>query len=122
MFNLRVLVIEDTQENMDLICLLLERGGHQVYQAYDGVEGIRTAFEQQPDLILLDLALPKKDGWTVATQLKSDILTRSIPIIAITAYVTKDAEEKALQAGCDGFIPKPFTLSAFNEEIDRFRY
>jgi CheY-like chemotaxis protein len=120
MFNLRVLVIEDTQENMDLICLLLERAGHQVYRAYDGVEGARSAFQQQPDLILLDLALPKKDGWTVAAELKSDIITKSIPIIAISAYITTDAEEKAFQAGCDSFIPKPFTLNAFNAEIERF--
>ena len=82
MFNLRVLVIEDTQENMDLICLLLERAGHQIYRAYDGVEGVRTAFQQQPDLILLDLALPIKDGWTVATELKSDIITNSIVMIS----------------------------------------
>lgn len=120
MFNFRVLVIEDTQENMDLICLLLERAGHQVYRAYDGIEGVRTAFQQQPDLILLDLALPKKDGWTAAAELKSDIITKSIPIIAISAYITTDAEEKAFQAGCDSFIPKPFTLNAFNAEIERF--
>jgi len=122
MFGLRVLVIEDTQENLDLICLLLERAGHIVYQAYDGIEGVKTAFQQQPDLILLDLALPKKDGWTVAEELKSDILTRRIPIIAISALVTTDAKVRALQAGCDCFIPKPFTLSAFNAEIERFRY
>ncbi len=122
MFNLRVLVIEDTQENMDLICLILERAGHQVYQAYDGIEGVRTAFEQQPDLILLDLFLPQKDGWTVAAELKSDIITKSIPIIAVSAHVTKDSSEIAIQAGCDGFIPKPFTLGAFNQQIEQFTY
>lgn len=122
MFGLRVLVIEDTQENMDLICLLLERAGHIVYQAYDGVEGTKAAVQQQPDLILLDLALPKKDGWTLAEELKSDILTRHIPIIAISALVTADYKAKALEAGCDSFIPKPFTLKALHTEIERFGY
>jgi CheY-like chemotaxis protein len=122
MFNLRVLVVEDTQENMDLICLILERAGHQVYQAYDGIEGVETAIQQQPDLILLDLALPKKDGWTVAEELKTDIITKSIPIIAISAHITTQAKERAFKAGCDSFIPKPFTLGAFNMEIERFSY
>jgi CheY-like chemotaxis protein len=110
---------------MDLICLILERAGHQVYQAYDGIEGVETAFQQQPDLILLDLALPKKDGWTVAEELKTDIITKSIPIIAISAHITTQAKErafKAFKAGCDSFIPKPFTLGAFNMEIERFSY
>ena len=122
MFNLRVLVVEDTQENMDLICLLLERSGHQIYRAYDGVEGLKTAIQQQPDLILLDLALPRKDGWTVAAELKSDMITKSIPIIAISAHTTAEAKERAFKAGCDSFIPKPFTLGVFNEEIERFSY
>jgi CheY-like chemotaxis protein len=122
MFSLRVLVIEDVPDNMDLMCLLLEKAGHTVYRAYDGVEGIKTAFQQQPDLIILDLALPQKDGWTVAADLKADILTKSIPIIAVSAYITSDAKEKALKSGCDRFIPKPFTLSVFHAEIERFMY
>jgi CheY-like chemotaxis protein len=119
MFGLRVLVIEDTQENMDLICLLLERAGHIVYQAYDGIEGVKIATQEQPDLILLDLALPQKDGWTLAEELKSDILTRHIPIIAVSALVTADYKARALEAGCDSFITKPFTLSALRAEIER---
>lgn len=122
MFNLRVLVIEDAPENMDLMCLILERAGHLVYKAYDGIEGVSMAYQHQPDLILLDLVLPEKDGWRVAEELKADILTKSIPIIAISAHVSLQAKERALQAGCDSFIPKPFTLGAFNQEIERFMY
>jgi CheY-like chemotaxis protein len=122
MFNLRILVVEDTLENMDLICLLLEQEGHQVYRAYDGVEGLKSAFQLQPDLILLDLALPEKDGWRVAEELKADLITKSIPIIAISAHSTQQFKDKAFQAGCEGFIPKPFSLSAFKEEINRFLY
>jgi CheY-like chemotaxis protein len=120
MYKLRVLVVEDTLENMDLVCLLLEKAGYQVYQAFDGVQGLESAFRQQPDLILLDLALPEKDGWTVAAELKSDIITQSIPIVAISDHSTPDSVAKAFEAGCEGFISKPFTLSAFNNEINRF--
>jgi CheY-like chemotaxis protein len=122
MFKLRVLVVEDTPENMDLMCLLLEQAGHDVYKSYDGVQGIESARRIQPDLILLDLALPEKDGWTVAAKLKSDIITKNIPIIAISAYSMPKSVKKAYDAGCEGFITKPFTLSAFNKEINRFRY
>ena len=120
MYKRRVLVIEDTPENMDLVCLILERAGHEVYKAFDGVQGLELAIKQQPDLILLDLALPEKDGWSVASELKSDLITKNIPIIAISAHSSAKLKDKAFEAGCDGFIPKPFKLSAFKEEINRF--
>jgi len=95
MFNPRILVVEDAPENMDLICLLLEQEGHQVYKAYDGVAGLEFACQQQPDLILLDLALPEKDGWKVAEELKADLITKSIPIVAISAHSPQQFKEKA---------------------------
>lgn len=120
MISLRILVVEDTLENMDLMCLILEQAGHQVYKAYDGIQGVDVALQQQPDLVLLDLALPGKDGFSVAAELKADIITRSIPIIAISAHSLTEFKEKALKAGCEAFIPKPFSLSALNQEINRF--
>ena len=122
MINLRILVVEDTLENMDLICLILEQAGHQVYKAYDGTQGVEIAFQQQPDLVLLDLALPGKDGFSVAEELKSDIITKSIPIIAISAHSLPEFKERALQSGCEAFIPKPFSLRALNKEINRFMF
>ena len=122
LFKLRILVIEDTPENMELMCLILEQAGHQVYKAFDGVQGVEIALQQHPDLILLDLALPDKDGWTVAEEIKSDIITKDIPIIAISAHSMPKFKEKALEAGCDGFIPKPFSLRALSKEISRFGY
>ncbi len=119
MYKLRALVVEDNLINLDLLCLLLERLGYEVSQARDGLEGLRLARQEQPDLILLDLALPKMDGWTVAKEVKSDILTQAIPIIAITANSMPEDRERALAAGCDGFIVKPFHISTFNEEIKR---
>jgi two-component system cell cycle response regulator DivK len=115
-----VLVVEDNLENMDLLCLLLEKAGYEVFQAFNGVQGVESALRQQPDLILLDLALPEKDGWTVAAELKSDIITQSIPIVAISAHSTPESMAKAFEAGCEGFISKPFSLSVFKNEINRF--
>lgn len=122
MFNLRILVVEDTLENMDLICLILERAGHQVFRAYDGVQGGEMALQEQPDLILLDLALPGKDGFSVAAELKADIITKSIPIIAISAHSMPEFKERALEVGCEAFISKPFTLEVINKEIERFLF
>jgi len=122
MISLRILVVEDTPENMDLLCLILEQAGHLVFKAYDGIQGVEVAFQEQPDLVLLDLALPGKDGFTVAKELKSDIITRSIPIIAISAHSLPEFKEKALEAGCEAFISKPFSLSALNKEVNRFLF
>jgi two-component system cell cycle response regulator DivK len=120
MFKLRILVIEDNPDNMDLMSLILLRAGYEIIRAKDGNEGLELALQHQPDLILLDLALPEKDGWTLAQELKGDILTHDIPIIAITAHTLPHHKERALKAGCDGFIVKPFGIAAFNEEIKRY--
>lgn len=122
MFNLRILVVEDTPENMDLICLILEQAGHQVIRAYDGTQGVALALKEQPDLVLLDLALPDKDGFTVAQELKSDIITRNIPIIAISAHSLPEFKQRALDVGCEAFIPKPFSLAALNNLVNRFLF
>ena len=119
MYKLRAIVVEDNLINLDLLCLLLDRLGYEVYQARDGLEGLRLARQEQPDLILMDLALPEMDGWTLAKELKSGILTQAIPIIAITANSMPEDRERAFAAGCEGFIVKPFRISTFNAEIER---
>lgn len=118
----RILIIEDTPENMDLMCLILENAGHEVYKAYDGIQGLDAAFQHQPDLILLDLSLPIKDGWTVAEELKADMITKNIPIVAISAYTLPKSISRAYAVGCDSFLPKPFSVQEFNHEIDRFAH
>ena len=122
MISLRILVVEDNLEIMYLICLILEKAGHQVYKAYDGINGVEIAFQEQPDLILLDLALPVKDGFTVAEEIKSDIITRNIPIIAISVHSFPEFKNRALKSGCDAFIQKPFSLKVLNQEVNRFSY
>ena len=122
MISLRILVVEDTLENMDLICLVLEKAGHRVYKAYDGIQGVEITIQEQPDLILLDLALPVKDGFTVAEEIKSNIITRNIPIIAISVHSFPEFKNRALKSGCDAFIQKPFSLKALNKEVNRFLF
>ena len=122
MISLRILVVEDNLENMDLICLILEKAGHQVYKAYDGIQGVEIALQEQPDLILLDLALPVKDGFTVAKEIKSNLITSNIPIIAISVHSFPEFKNRALKSGCEAFIQKPFSLKALNKEVNRFLF
>lgn len=107
MTEARILVVEDNAVNRELICDLLEAEGYTVLEATDGAEGIDLARREHPDLILMDLQLPNVDGFTATGVLKSDPQTAHIPIIAVTAYTMKGDREKALQAGCDGYLSKP---------------
>ncbi len=119
MLKRRILVIEDNDDNVTLMRLLLETRGYQVLAAWDGLEGLRMARKEFPDLILLDLAIPVIDGWMVAKRLKSDTLTRSIPIIAVTAHALPKDRERAFESGCDGFVSKPFKIAELMAEIER---
>ena len=109
----RILVIEDTPNNMKLAVFLLEKSGQEVLQALDAEEGIRIAREHQPDLILMDVQLPSMDGLTATRLLKSDAQTRSIKIIAVTALAMAGDQEKIAAAGCDGYIAKPLRYKEF---------
>ena len=115
-----VLVVEDNDLNMKLFHDLLEMGGYNVLQAKDGMEGWRMAREQRPDLILMDIQLPGVDGLEVTKWLKDDENLKSIPVIAVTAFAMKGDEEKIREAGCDGYIVKPISLSDFLETVERF--
>ena len=109
MFPTRILVIEDNEDNLALIRLLLERAKYEVFVAMDGSTGLELAKREQPDIILLDLAMPEMDGWEVAREIKANIITKSIPIIAVTAHALPRDRDRAIAAGCDAFIIKPFS-------------
>ena len=109
----RILIVEDTPNNMKLAVFLLERAGHEVLQATDAEQGIRIAQERQPELILMDVQLPSMDGLTATRLLKSDAQTRSIKIIAVTALAMAGDQEKIAAAGCDGYIAKPLRYKEF---------
>ena len=119
MFATRVLIIEDNEDNLSLMRLLLERAKYEVYTAKDGITGLEIASKEQPDIILLDLAMPEMDGWAVAQESKSNIQTKNIPIIVVTAHALPKDRERAFEAGCDAFIVKPFSVAKLIDEIEK---
>lgn len=114
------LLIEDNEQNRYLTTFLLEQHGHRVVSAPDGLRGIELARTLVPHLILLDIQLPTMDGYAVAQALRGIESLRDIPIIAVTSYAMTGDREKALAAGCNGYIEKPINPDTFVAEIERF--
>ncbi len=112
-----ILIIDDHRDIRVLIELILADAGHTVSSAYDGVRGVQRAVSDQPDLILMDLALPFLDGWAATRQLKANPVTRHIPVVALTVQITPDALARARTAGCVTVIPKPFEIDRLLHEV-----
>lgn len=102
-----VLIVEDNEDNLLIYSTILRYGGFEVIEARDGLAGIAAAREQLPALILMDVSIPFVDGWEATRQLKADPATAHIPIIALTAHALASDQQKAVEAGCDGYIAKP---------------
>ncbi len=116
----RILVIEDDEDNLELVCFLLEQAGFELLQARDGREGLDLAFSHHPQMILLDMSIPEVDGWKVARQLKDSPETRDILIVALTGHTAPGDRKKALDAGCDGYISKPLDIPEFATEVAEY--
>ncbi|MBE9522166.1 MAG: response regulator [Proteobacteria bacterium] len=116
----KILVVEDNQDNREMVVKVLKFNGYQVVEAVDGEEAIEKARTEHPDLILLDIFLPKMDGYEATRRLKGDTSLRNIPIIALTAHAMKGSMEEALAAGCDGYIPKPIDVRELPKQIQHF--
>ena len=108
-----VLVVEDNAANMKLAKFLLESVGHTVISATDAESGLTLARDRQPNLILMDIQLPRMDGLEATALLKRDDATRAIPVIALTALAMKGDEERIRAAGCDGYMAKPLAYREF---------
>lgn len=108
----KILLVEDNEMNRDMLSRRLTRRGFEVIVALDGQEGVDKAREIRPDLILMDMSLPVKDGWVATKELKSDPMMKPIPIIGLSAHAMSGDHEKAIEAGCDDYDTKPV-------EIDR---
>ena len=115
----RILLVEDNPVNRRLAEFLLRANGFAVIEARTGEEALHKARGEQPDLIVMDLQLPGMDGFTATRQLKADAATRHIPVIAMTAYAMSGDRERALEAGCDGYITKPIDTREFPQTIGR---
>jgi CheY-like chemotaxis protein len=114
-----ILVVEDNPLNRELVVDLLEGAGYTVLQADEGVGLLERVKAAQPGLILLDLQLPGLDGVTLARQLKADRATREIPVLAMTAYARLEDQERAMEAGCDGYLRKPLDTQGFLQAVAR---
>ncbi len=115
-----ILLIEDNEQNRYLATFLLERQGYTVVPATDGRKGIEAARALLPQLILLDIQLPAMDGYAVAEALRALEPLRQTPIIAVTSYAMVGDREKALAAGCNGYLEKPIDPETFVAEIASF--
>ena len=105
----RILVIEDQEDNRAILRDLLTSAGFSVLEAVNGAEGITKAKTELPDLILMDIQMPVMDGYEATRRIKSDAATASIPIIAVTSYALSGDEVRAREAGCNGYVAKPFS-------------
>ncbi|AFZ19863.1 response regulator [Allocoleopsis franciscana] len=113
----KILLVEDNEMNRDMLSRRLQRKGHEVLIALDGIQGIELAQSQQPDLILMDMSLPVMDGWQATQQLKAAPETGGIPIIALTAHAMAGDREKCLEVGCDDYDTKPVEFSRLLAKI-----
>ena len=114
-----VLVVEDYEDAREMYSAYLQFSGYRVAEATNGLEAIQKTLELMPDIILMDLALPKMDGWEATRRLKTDERTKHIPIVALTGHALAGYAEGARQAGCDAFVTKPCLPDALVVEIQR---
>ena len=105
----RILVVEDQEDNLQILRDLLTSAGFEIIEAKDGEEGVRAAVAERPDLILMDIQLPILDGYEATRRIKADTALKNVPIIAVTSYALSGGEAIARAAGCDDFVPKPYS-------------
>lgn len=116
----RILVIEDNETNMYLIDFILRKSEYEVIEARTGEEGVELAIKDKPDLVIMDIQLPGIDGLEATKRIRKTEVDGKIPIIALTSYAMTGDKEKALKAGCTGYIEKPINPETFIGEIEKF--
>lgn len=114
----RILYIEDNEQNFYLVKFILTARGYELAWAKDGPAGVEAARRDRPDLILLDIQLPGMDGYAVARALRSSAEVAGTPIVALTSYAMAGDRERALQAGCTGYVEKPIAPKTFASQIE----
>jgi len=116
----RILVVEDNKANMYLIRFILSKAGYEVLEAWSGEEGVERAIQEKPDLVIMDIQLPGIDGLEATRRIRKSKIDGKIPIVALTSYAMVGDREKALAAGCTGYIEKPINPETFMAEIEKF--
>ncbi len=116
----KILIVEDNEQSLYLARFILEKEGYEVIEARDGPEALDKTTGETPDLILMDMQLPKLDGYETTRRIKADDRLAKIPVIALTAYAMKGDREKTLEAGCSGYIEKPIDPTSFVEDLKKY--
>jgi two-component system, cell cycle response regulator DivK len=116
----RILVIDDHEDNRHILRDLLENARYEVIEATTGEEGVTLAEAHVPDLILMDIQLPDIDGYEATRRIKSMPAVRHVPVIAVTSYALSGDEVKALRAGCDAYVTKPFSPRALLATVKQY--
>jgi two-component system cell cycle response regulator DivK len=116
----KILIVDDNQDSRELVVKVLKTRGYQTIEAVDGEEALEKAVAERPDLILMDRSLPKIDGYEVTRRLKGQEEFKDIPIVALTAHAMSGDREKALEAGCEGYISKPINVRELPELITSY--
>lgn len=114
----KILLVEDNEMNRDMLSRRLVRRGYEVIVAEDGAAGVEAVRLHRPDLVLMDMSLPVMDGWEATRQLKASEETRGVPVVALTAHAMAGDEQKAREAGCDGYETKPVELTRLLAKIE----
>ena len=115
-----ILIVEDNEKNMKLVRDILRHRGYDTLEAATGEEGVRLAGEHRPDLVLMDIQLPDIDGIAALGRIRTDPALDRTPVLAISASVMPDEQQKVVASGFDAFITKPINLKAFQETVERF--
>ncbi|MBW2731255.1 MAG: response regulator [Deltaproteobacteria bacterium] len=118
-FKELILIVEDNLHNRQIFHDVLVHRGFEVIEAEDGEEALEQVRRRRPDLILMDLSLPLKDGWTATKEIKEMDGFAQIPIIALTAHAMAGDEDRAIEAGCDGYLSKPISPKKVVEEVEK---
>lgn len=116
----RLLLVEDNEDNRTIYCTVLRHHGYEVIEAQDGVRAVELARSEHPDLILMDISIPRMDGWEATRVLRGDPRTQAIPIIALTAHALADDRERATEVGFSSYLAKPIEPRLVVAEIRRW--
>ena len=113
----KILYVEDNEDNVYMLSRRLKRKGFEIVIAVDGEQGVEMASSEKPDLILMDLSLPKMDGWTATKHIKSNNELKAIPIIALSAHAMEEHKQRALDSGCNDYDTKPVDINRLLSKI-----
>ena len=115
-----ILIVEDNEKNMKLVRDILRHNGHETVEAVNGLDGVRLALAEPPDLVLMDILLPDIDGIEALRRIREARALDRVPVVAVSASVMPDDHQKILRSGFDAFVTKPINVKSFIETVQRF--